>query len=249
MFVSTDFLAIHYGVDDTIAKFFVDREPPANNLYWHKKLLYLRFEPGFLFLPLIADLFYKAGVSRSQILSEEFIQLMEAIGHISALEETKKITQREAVEQCHELAAKVCLDPEYLTSLGAYFNNDPGNLFQEFTTGFNALHRGDLFLYSICALSVKPGYYQHLVRVWFALISSLLLQDDAEDIDADKKNNDENAFLESGLDSAGMDKITLLVKNNLQYISTLNKTMAAKLDKQMVEMFNKPFFQQHYNQH
>jgi hypothetical protein len=44
MFVSSNFLAIHYGVNDTIAKFFVDREPPINNLYWKDKLLYLRHE-------------------------------------------------------------------------------------------------------------------------------------------------------------------------------------------------------------
>ena len=35
MFVSADFLIIQYGVHDEIANFFVDREPPENNLYWN----------------------------------------------------------------------------------------------------------------------------------------------------------------------------------------------------------------------
>ena len=68
MFISTDFLAIKFGVDDAIARFFVDREPPANNLYWKDKLLYLRPAPGYLFIPLIVDLLFKIGIERQQLL-------------------------------------------------------------------------------------------------------------------------------------------------------------------------------------
>jgi hypothetical protein len=56
MFVSAGFLGIQYGVDDKIGKFFVDRDPPAENLYWKDKLMYLRVEPGWLFIPLIVEL-------------------------------------------------------------------------------------------------------------------------------------------------------------------------------------------------
>ncbi len=56
MFISTGYLGIQYGVDNNIAKFFVDREPPANNLYWKDKYLYLRPSPGYLFIPLIVDI-------------------------------------------------------------------------------------------------------------------------------------------------------------------------------------------------
>ena len=39
MFISSAYLSINYGVDDKIATFFVDREPPVNNLYWTGKLI------------------------------------------------------------------------------------------------------------------------------------------------------------------------------------------------------------------
>ena len=32
MFISTNYLVINYGVDEKIARFFVDSEPPVENL-------------------------------------------------------------------------------------------------------------------------------------------------------------------------------------------------------------------------
>ncbi len=103
MFISANFLAINYGVDDAISRYFVDRQPPANNLYWHQKLMYLRAEPGWLFIPLIVDLLYKAGVDKKQLLSEEFVGLMEQIGHISAEEELRHITKEDALNKYLDL--------------------------------------------------------------------------------------------------------------------------------------------------
>src|SRR5438045_9553131 len=104
MFVSTNALTIYYGVDDKIAQFFVDREPPKDNLYWKDKLLYLRLEPGYIFIPLIVDILYKLGIERAQLLSDKFIDLMEAMGHISALEESKKIDHSETITEAKKLA-------------------------------------------------------------------------------------------------------------------------------------------------
>ncbi len=78
MFISADFLAIQYGVDDAIAKFFVDRKPPENNLYWKGKELYLRKEPGWLFIPLIVDLLFRLGIPKQQLLSSKFIELIRS---------------------------------------------------------------------------------------------------------------------------------------------------------------------------
>lgn len=101
MFISADFLGITYGVDDKIARFFADREPPLDNLYWKGKLLYLRPSPGYLFIPLIVDLLFKLGIDRNQLLSNEFVSTMEMTGHISALEETGQITKAEAIKKMY----------------------------------------------------------------------------------------------------------------------------------------------------
>jgi hypothetical protein len=247
MFLSADYLAVHYGVDDKIAKFFVDRDPPAGNLYWHEKLLYLRFEPGYLFIPLIVDLLFKLGISREHLLSEDFVQLMEKVGHIGALEETKKLSVQQAVEECAKITIPVAKDHHFVTELGKYFNNEPNQL-SSLRTGISALHRGDLFLFCIAALPVYGGIYQQVVQTWFALISSLLLLDDAQDVEQDSLNGEANAFIETGFDDEGLEQVKGLVKHNLQLISKLNSMMAKTLDSQLVNMFNKPYFQQRYNQ-
>ncbi len=68
----------------------------------------------------------------------------------------------------------------------------------------------------------------------------MLLLDDAEDIDEDRKNNEENAFLESGLDKEGIERVKKLLSHNLKILSSINSIMALKIDKQFKELIEKP---------
>lgn len=240
MFVSTKQLVNSYGIDDTIARFFVDREPPANNLYWHEKLLYLRPAPGYLFIPLIVDLLYKLGIDRQQLLSETFVSAMENVGHISALEETKKISHKEAIEQCAAVVKDISKNRLLLTNVMNYFGDSNTGVIGQLTTPFKALHRGDYFLFSLSALPFAETLFVKVAQQWFALISTLLLLDDAEDIQSDKASGDENAFIESGLNAAGVQRITLLVEQNIEKIDTVNATMARELERQYKERSQKP---------
>lgn len=247
MFISSSFLSISYGVDDKIARFFVDREPPADNLYWKDKLLYLRPAPGYLFIPLIVDLLFKLGLERQQLLSEKFVGVMEQIGHISALEETGRVNEKEAIESCLKVVKDICKNREWYNSLSDFFNNGTGNFFRGLSTPFKALHRGDLFLASICSLRFPGELSEKIAEFWFALISTLLLLDDAEDIETDKKTGDLNAFLESGLDPRGVETILQLVSKNLRKISTLNGNMAHQLDQQFKDLITQPHISKYLN--
>jgi hypothetical protein len=247
MFVSTNALTIYYGVDDKIAQFFVDREPPKDNLYWKDKLLYLRLEPGYIFIPLIVDVLYKLGIDRAQLLSDKFIDLMEAIGNISALEESKKIDHSEAVREAKKLALASNANGQVAEMVSDYFTSSNESPIANQTTPFKALHRGDLFLFSICALDIPASLMDKIVQHWFALISTLLLLDDAEDIEMDAHNKDDNAFLEAGLTKEGIEKIQALVRSNLQLLSALNKPLALRLDQQIKELFERRNFQKLLN--
>ncbi len=240
MFISSEFLAINYGVDDQIARFFVDREPPADNLYWKGKLLYLRPAPGYLFIPLIVDLLYKLGIDRQQLLSEKFVATMEQVGHISALEETGQISDKEAITKCAELVKDTCRNNDWFNSLVNYLNYEKSNFFSSLSPSFKALQRGDMFLFSVCTLEFRDELQEQISEQWNALISTLLLLDDAEDIEADKETGDANAFLESGLNAEGLCKIKKLVSHNLEKISVLNPAMALQLNKQYNEYIEKP---------
>ena len=243
MFVSANYLSINYGIDDTISKFFVDRQPPVDNLYWHGKLMYLRPEIGWLFIPLIVDLLFKSGISKQQLLSEEFVSLLEKVGHTSAEEELKQISHQQALEKYMALVGDNYKNVTYYNNLVDFMKGGQKNFFAEVSTPFKALHRGDAFLFSLCALDIDESIHQKVVQYWFALISTLLLLDDAEDMEVDKSSGDENAFLEIDLSKDGIEKIKVLVKQNLQIISGINRIMAIKLDEMFVTLSNKPHIQ------
>lgn len=240
MFISADYLSINYGIDNAIARFFVDREPPADNLYWKGKLLYLRPTPGYLFIPLIVDLLSRVGISKQELLSEAFVGTMERIGHISALEETKQITTAEAVHQCKMLVKGSCMNEEWYAAICNYFDGVEGNMIGSLVTPFKALHRGDVFLFSLCSVQLPSGLMKQIAETWFALISTLLLLDDAEDIKHDKEHGDENAFLESGLTPEGIEDIKQLLSKSLRIIASLNQSMANQLDKKFKELAQRP---------
>ena len=247
MFVSADFLAINYGVNDAIAKFFADREPPVNNLYWKDKLMYLRPEPASLFIPAMVDTLYKIGVPKDEVLNDAYINLMEQIGHIAAMEEANQFTQEQAVDECIALLQNKYKNEFFYTALVNYMQGGSDNFIAKMITPFNALHRGDIFLFSVCILNFDDAMAKKIVEYWFALISSFLLMDDADDIEIDKKNNHENAFLQSGLAAIGIDKIKNLLTTNLTILKTINKPLARTIDNQFVKMAQLPHIKQYLN--
>lgn len=244
MFLTADVLVIRYGIDEAIAKFYVDREPPKDNLYWKGKELYLRPQPGYIFLPLITDLFLKAGVSKAELLSNRFVEALEHIGHYSAEQEFNIINTNEAISKCEELVAS--FDIGFINDLRNYFSGEQ-NYISALATPFKALHRGDLFLYSLAVLELDANKRTEMIRIWFSLISTLLLLDDAEDMESDKRANDENAFLESGADKMGFEKIKSLLSANLDHLATLNKPLADALHKKFIAVAEKPFIKEYLN--
>lgn len=244
MFLTADALVIRYGIDEAIAKFYTDREPPKNNLYWKGKELYLRPQPGYIFLPLITDLFFKAGVSKAELLSNSFVETLENIGHYSAEQEFNIINTSEAISKCEDLVS--FYDAGFVNDLRNYFSGKQ-NYISDLSTPFKALHRGDLFLYSLAVLQVDVNKRTELIRIWFSLISTLLLLDDAEDVESDKKANDENAFLESGADKTGFERIKSLLSANLDHLAILNKSLANALHKKFVAVADKPFIKEYLN--
>jgi hypothetical protein len=155
---------------------------------------------------------------------------MEQIGHASALEETKQITPDQTLQSCITIAQKYCKNEKWLATTIDYFSQVPANLIGTVATPFKALHRGDFFLFSMSALEFGEDLFVKLAQVWFALISSLLVMDDVEDLHSDKRNNEVNSLLESGLNKEGIERIEELMKHNFSIISAVNYLMAKKLD-------------------
>lgn len=239
MFLSAQALAIEYGIDDRIAKFFVDREPPKDNMYWKDKLLYLRSRPGYIFLPLITDLYYRSGLPLEKLLSEDFIDVLEKIGHYAAQEEYKLISYEEVNRLCREFASENCSNKEILEEVGNYFDGKK-NQIDQLTKPFKALHRGDVFMYALCFLDIDKTKFLELVKTWFALISILLLMDDSEDYITDMRSGDENAFVESGSTKEGFAEIKNMIGESLGHIRSVNQAMAYALQQKLSLITEKP---------
>jgi hypothetical protein len=78
--------------------------------------------------------------------------------------------------------------------------------------------------------------FEKVTEQWFALISTLLLLDDAEDLESDLATGEENAYIESGLNADGLHRINVLLQVSLEKIALVNPTMAAELGRQHAEV-------------
>jgi hypothetical protein len=246
MFLSAQALAIEYGIDDRIAKFFVDREPPADNLYWKDKLLYLRPQPGYLFIPLIADLFYRSGIAIEVLLGKEYVGTMEQVLHLAAQQEYGMISHEMLNEACRAIAQPVSKNKETFGLVAGYFAGEQNDI-NELAVPFKALRRGDVFLYSMCVPDIDRTNFLALVKTWFALISTLLLMDDSEDYIADLASGDENVFIESGSSREGFERIKNMLSVNLDHIQSVNYSMAHALHQKVVNIPGKPGIREYLN--
>jgi hypothetical protein len=246
MFLRADSLEIEYGIDRRIAKFFVDREPPGDNLYWKDKLLYLRPQPGYIFIPLIIDLYYRSGIAIEKLLSEDYVGAIERVCHYAAQQEFGIITHTDAVNKCIEFL-KGCLSSEIFIAELLHYSEGVTNEISKMAVPFKALHRADLFLFSLPVLDVELEKQFQLAKTWFALISILLLLDDAEDYLEDKEKGEENAFIESGSSKEGFEKIKEMVANNLDHLAKINSCMADALHMKLTSIVDKPGIKEYLN--
>lgn len=246
MFLSAQALAIEYGIDDRIAKFYVDREPPTGNLYWKDKLLYLRPQPGYLFIPLIADLYFRSGISIDTVTGAEYVDTLETILHFAAEEEFGIIDTNQMKEKCKEFILPRSKNTENFDQLSTYFDGKNG-IVQEIGIPFEALKRGDVFLYVLCILDIDQSKFLGLVKTWFALISVLLLMDDSEDYYNDLASGDPNVFIETGSNVEGFERIKKMLTDQLNHLEALNYSMAHALHKKVITIAEKPGIKEFLN--
>ncbi len=246
MFLTALTLEIEYGIDAKIAKFFVDREPPADNLYWKDKLLYLRPSPGYIFIPMIVELYYRSGLSLKALLDGFFVETLEDILDQTARQEFGLISEKEMIENCIRLVEARAENKQFLNDLVDYFRNSKGPL-GSCAPAFKALRRGDVFLFSLCVLHVDENRLMELAKTWFALISVLLLMDDAEDYMEDLEAGEDNTFIESGSSKEGFNSIQELLRECLKQVASLNPTMAHTLHQKLASMSDKPGIKEYLN--
>jgi len=230
MFVSSDDLKLGYGVDLEIAKFFVDRKVPENNLYWRKRLLYIVPMPGYLFIPMYTDIEFRLGLDKQKLLSEGHISLIERILHSAAKLEFHEIDYEQHIAECIGIAENSCNNPSFLQDLVYYFTGKGREATISLGYPFKSLQRADAYLFSLCYFSFDQEMKKKLTEGWNALMTFYLTMDDLDDIKTDFINQDENSLIEAGLNKKGAETIRQMINTSHDVMSRINPVLANRID-------------------
>jgi hypothetical protein len=230
MFLSCDDLKLAYGVDMEIGRFYVDRKVPVNNVYWKNRHLYIPPAPGFYFMPIFSDLAFRAGIEKSILLSEDFIQLAEKILDSAGRLEQKDISWEEHIIECVQFAELKLANGIFLEDLKSYFAGNKEKTSVPLGTPYPSLNRADAYLFALCAISFDQETKAKLVESWYALMTYFLILDDLADIKDDFKNNEENALIEAGLSEQGAAVITEMINRSYVKMEKINPVMANRID-------------------
>ncbi|MBX2923589.1 MAG: hypothetical protein KF746_15410 [Chitinophagaceae bacterium] len=231
MFTSKEDLKLNYGIDMEIGKFFVDRKIPENNLYWENRYLYITPMPGYLFIPLYTDLQFRLGLSKSELLSEGHIVLMEQIMHSIAKQEFHSIPMEQHVKECIEITKPVCKNVLLLEELTAYFFK--GELVKgdiSFGSSLKALNRVDTYLFTLCYFDFDDELKKQLIDAWHACMTFYLITDDLDDIKKDFEDNEDNAIIEAGLDEKGAKRVEWYMHQSYDTMNKINPVFANRMD-------------------
>lgn len=239
MVVTKHFLAEKLGLDFEIAQFFADRKVPANNLYWHKRFLYLSFGTGYLFIPVIIDALYKAGVDKEILIDPERTTRMETAFNIVARHETKQLDFENYINEISTVFQPYKKHGDLVDDLLTYFKG--GNpMHFKLGTEVPALNRADAFLFTFTDLPVDTAKLQELVSIWYNVAVTVLMLDDLVDLNDDRSKGEENAILELGDNKDAVNKAVVLINKHLEGLRNINPTAANFFRKVLENALNDP---------
>ncbi len=232
MFLTKDDLKLSYGVDLQIGKTFVDRPVPADNLYWKNRKIYIPGAPGYIFIPIYADILYRSGVHLDELLSDSFIQISEKILHSAALHEYEQITWRAHALQVSELVGPHVVNKSFYNDLMQYTVQEQP--LQQSTlplgTVFPSLNRADSYLYLLSIIQSPSFNLEKALKGWYALMTYFLLLDDLADIKEDIKTGQPNALMDAGLNDHGEKMIGEMIEKSINDMNDVNPVMSNRID-------------------
>jgi hypothetical protein len=230
MFLSRIELKLTYGIDLEIGKAYVDRPVPEENLYWSGRKLYVPPVSGYLFMPIFADLAFRCGIPREQVLSEQAFRLAEDVLHSAMKLEKGMISWEEHVSESIALASAQSRNPLLLEDLKQYFSGKPAPSGFVYGTPFPSLNRADTYLFYLVIFAFDKETLGRLLDAWYAMITYFLIMDDLVDIRSDLEKQEENAFIDAGLNEAGVTRILAMIDDAHDKMLRVNPVMANRID-------------------
>lgn len=230
MFLSRNELKLTYGIDLEIGQAYVDRPVPEGNLYWKGRKLYITPVSGYLFMPIFADLAMRCGVPRAELLSEQAFTLAEQLLHSAMKLEMGMINWEEHVAEATSLATAQSKNPLLLEDLKQYFSGSAAPSGFAYGTPFPSLNRADTYLFYLVVFDVNRETLGSLLDAWYAMITYFLIMDDLGDIRSDLEKQEENAFIDAGLNESGVARILAMIDDAHDKMLRVNPVMANRID-------------------
>ena len=243
MFTSKENLHYNFGIDESIAKFFVDRKAPVNNMYWKDRYLYVASGTGYLFIPLFFDLQYKCGVNQEDVIKEDYVKLMEEILNSAALYEFEKISFNVHLANCKKIMSEQVKNHRLYNALLVYFGDEQLKPYQNLGTSSKPLNRGDTMLFSLCYLDLNKEVETEILACWYALVPSFLLMDDISDLLQDKEKNEENSINDFGPGSKGVEKAIAFLRNKFNLLKKYNNKLGLYFENSLDNKLQTPYLQ------
>ena len=223
------YLEFELGIQPVVIHFLHDRPIPKNNEYWKGRTSFLSKSPGYLFIPILFDLFLKSGIDKSVILSELHIHLIEEILHLAARQEREQLTYPQLHEKCRAVVQREGIAPDEILKADQALVHRP---FMRIPVKFQSLQRANSYLYSAVLF---PNDYDMIFQLWESLMPFFLFLDDLTDIKEDLANQSENCLLDS---PGGQDNFFILhplMAELLKKIEPINSKLYHQLDRMRKE--------------
>ena len=236
MFISVRHLHDNMGVDEKIARFFVDREVPLNNVFWKKRLLYVGRGNGYISIPVYYDLLFRLGVPQELLLAERHVQFMELVMHYAILVEFGQISSAEQLSEIKRLLSGRIKNDQFYQELISYLEQPVLTPLGNLGTQLTSLNRADVFLFILCDLPLSDQQIKMAIEYWYALHTSYLLMDDMSDYKSDKEDKEENSVIELGDGEPGFKKAFEILRANSKNIQSLNPVLAEFFEESMMRL-------------
>ena len=227
MFISVKHLNRDMGVSPEVARFFVDRKVPDDNIFWKGRLLYINRGNGYISIPVYYDLLHRIGLPLNMILEESHIRFMEKVMHFAMLCEYNKISFADQLDQIEQLLEGRITNRLFHDRLLGYLRQPVPAPLHGLGLELPSLNRADVFLYVLCDLPLSPAQTEHAIRLWYALHPTYLLMDDIHDYKSDKKAQDENAIIELGDGPVGFARALEIIHGNISTLAEINPVLGS----------------------
>jgi hypothetical protein len=223
------YLEFELGIHPGIIHFLHDRPIPQGNEYWKERTSFLSKSPGYLFIPILFDLFIKSGIDKSVILSELHIHLVEQILHLAARQEREHLTYLQLQEQCREVVQHAGVEVDEIDRVDQTLVN---RTFLRIPEKYKSLRRANSYLYSG---ALFPNNYDLIFQLWEAVMPFFLFLDDLTDLNEDIANQSENCLLDSPGVQDNFFILHPLMAELLKKIEPVNSKLYQQLDKMRKE--------------